>query len=95
MKPYTLLLGSVLDEDKDLSYSTKIEKDSGPKEEEDNYTVLIVFICLISAIVIGFINLALFMIVIKKRNQKNNVAEDENEMSQKLYSNNFLSEVDP
>lgn len=35
------------------------------------------------------------MIVIKKRNQKNNVAEDENEMSQKLYSNNFLSEVDP
>ena len=93
MKPYTLLLGSVLDEDKDLSYSTKIEKDSGPKE--DNYTVLIVFICLVSAIVIGFINLALFMIVIKKRNQKNNVAEDENEMSQKLYSNNFLSEVDP
>ena len=42
MKPYTLLLGSVLDEDKDLKNNTKIEKDSGPKE--DNYTVLIVFI---------------------------------------------------
>ena len=97
MKPYTLLLVSVLGEDKDLSYSAKIEKGSEPKEEEeeDNYTVLIVFICLISAIVIGFITLALFMIVIKKRNQKNNVAEDENEMSQKLYSNNLRSEVDP
>ena len=93
MKPYTLLLGSVLDEDKDLSYSTKIEKDSGPKE--DNYTVLIVFIFPYFCYCYRIINLALFMIVIKKRNQKNNVAEDENEMSQKLYSNNFLSEVDP
>ena len=85
MKPYILLLMSVLGEDKDL----------WPKEEENNYTVLIVFIFLISAFVIGFITLALFMIVIKKRNQKSNVAEDENEMSPKLYSNNLSSKVDP
>ena len=93
-KPYTLLLVSISGEDKDLSYNAKIEKGE-PKEEDDDHTVLIVFICLISAIVIGFITLALFMIVIKKRNKKNNLMEDQNEMSQKLCKNNLGSEVDP
>jgi multisubunit Na+/H+ antiporter MnhC subunit len=94
-KPYTLLLVSVLGEDKDLSYNAKIEKDGEQEENDDDYTVLIVFICLVSAIVIGFITLALFMIVIKKRNKKNNTIEDENEMNQKLDSNILRSEVDP
>jgi hypothetical protein len=95
MKSYTLLLVSVLGEDKDLSYNVKIEKGDEPEEEDDDHTVLIVFICLVSAIVIGFITLGLFMIVIKKRNKQNNEAEDDKEMNQKLYTNNLRSEVDP
>ena len=94
-KPYTLLLVSISGEDKDLSYNAKIEKDGEQEENDDDYTVLIVFICLVSAIVIGFITLALFMIVIKKRNKQNNLMEDQNEMGQKLYTNNLRSEVDP
>ena len=93
-KPYTLLLVSVSGEDKDLSFNAKIEKGE-PEEEDEDHTVLIVFICLVSAIVIGFITLALFMIVIKKRNKQNNLMEDQNEMSKKLYTNNLRSEVDP
>ena len=95
MKSYTLLLVSVLGEDKDLSYNAKIDKGGEQEEEDDDHTVLIVFICLVSAIVIGFITLALFMFVIKKRDKQNNLAEEENEMSQKLYTNNLRSEVDP
>ena len=95
MKSYTLLLVSVLGEDKDLSYNVKIEKGDEPEEEDDDHTVLIVFICLVSAIAIGFITLGLFMIVIKKRNKQNNEAEDDKEMNQKLYTNNLRSEVDP
>ena len=85
---------SVSGEDKDLSFNAKIEKGE-PEEEDEDHTVLIVFICLVSAIVIGFITLALFMIVIKKRNKQNNLMEDQNEMGQKLYTNNLRSEVDP
>jgi len=96
-KPYTLLLVSVLGEDKDLLYNVTIGNGDEPKEEDDDddNTVLIVFICLISAIVIGFITLALFMIIIKKKNKQNDSTGDENEMSQKLYSNNLRSGVDP
>ena len=90
LKPYIYLLVSVLGEEDNLSYNVKVEID---EEEEDsgNNTALIVFILLICAIVLGFIILALFMIVIKKRTSQIDI---ENDKTDKLYSQN-QNEVDP
>ena len=89
LKPYMYLLVSVLGEEDSLSYNVKVEIDE--EEDSGNNTALIVFILLICAIVLGFIILALFMIVIKKRTSQNDIEMDKTD---KLYSQN-QNEVDP
>ena len=91
MKPYLFLVISVLGEEKNLDYNVNVQINKNNGEEDDN-TLLIVFICLVSVIVLGFIILALFMIVIKKQNKEKDL---ENNKTEKLYSQNLKSEVDP
>ena len=97
-KPYLYLLVSVLEEEDNLEYNIKVEiskddEDNKNKDNEDeDNTVLIVFIALISAIVLGFIVLALYLCVVKK---KANDENEEDEKTDKLYSQNVRSEVDP
>ena len=91
MKPYLFLVISVLGEEKNLDYNVNVQIKKNNGEEDDN-TLLIVFICLVSVIVLGFIILALFMIVIKKQNKEKDL---ENNKTEKLYSQNLKSEVDP
>ena len=101
-KPYLYLLVSVLGKEDNLDYNINVEipdddkddekKDDNnedKKDEGDDNTALIVFIALVSAIVLGFIVLALYMCVIKKRN-----INIEDEKVEKLYSQN-LREIDP
>jgi hypothetical protein len=91
MKPYLFLVISVLGEEKNLDYNVNVQINKNNGEEDDN-TLLIVFICLVSVIVLGFIILALFMIVIKKQNKEKDL---ENNKTENLYSQNLKSEVDP
>lgn len=94
-KPYLYLLVSVLEEEDNLKYNIKIEipkDDEDNGENEDDNTVLIVFISLISAIVLGFIVLALYLCVVKK---KANDSNEEDEKDDKLISKNACTEVDP
>ena len=92
-KPYLFLLVSVLEEEDNLEYNIKVEisKDNEDNEEDDN-TILFVFIALISAIVLGFIVLSLYLCVVKK---KANDENEDDEKAEKLYSQNVRSEVDP
>ena len=69
----------------------EISKDNEDNEEDDN-TILFVFIALISAIVLGFIVLSLYLCVVKK---KANDENEDDEKAEKLYSQNVRSEVDP
>ena len=88
-KPYLYLLVSVLEEEDNLEYNIKVEF---PNEDDDDNTILIVFIALISAIVLGFIVLALYLCVVKK---KANDENEEDDKVDKLYSQNARTEVDP
>ena len=98
MKPYLYLLISVLGEEENLEYNVNIEIPEGEDEEDkdkekdnDDHVVLIVFIALIAAIVIGFVTLAIYMCIVKKRAIN---IEDDSKI-EKLYSQNQHSEVDP
>ena len=88
-KPYLYLLVSVLEEEDNLNYNIKIEI---PDDDDDDDTILIVFIALISAIVLGFIVLALYLCVVKK---KANDINEEDEKEEQLYTQKGNSEVDP
>ena len=77
------------DKDDDKDDEKKDDNNEDKKNEGDDNTALIVFIALVSAIVLGFIVLALYMCVIKKRN-----INIEDEKVEKLYSQN-LREIDP
>ena len=71
----------------DYNVNVQIHKNNG---EEDDNTLLIVFICLVSVIVLGFIILALFMIVIKKQNKEKDL--ENNKTAFKNEMNNFDKE---
>ena len=83
-KLYLYLLVSVLEEEDNLEYNIKVEF---PNEDDDDNTILIVFIALISAIVLGFIVLALYLCVVKK---KANDENEEDDKVDKLYSQNYI-----
>ena len=93
MKPYLFLLISVLEEDNNLNYNIKIDIKDSDEDDDDDSMVFYVVIALVSAIILGFIILGLFMCVIKKKTQKD---EDKLEKlnSADMYNMNN-NEIDP
>ena len=89
-KPYIYAIISILNNEDNLDYNARVEI-SGENGNNNNNEVLFVFIALISAIVMGFIILAIYLAVVKKKALDNN----KDEKLDKLYSQNMVSEVDP
>ena len=91
MKPYLYAVISVLGNEDNLNYNVKVEINDKNEGDNDDNTVLIVFIALVSAIVLGFIILAIYLAVIKKRS----LDSMKDEKVDKLYSRNTETEIDP
>lgn len=80
-------LVSILDQD-EVNYNVNVELYED--EDLDDSTVLIVFILLLSAIILGFVILAIYLIVVKRK-----TIDIKDEKEEKLFSQNMKSEVDP
>ena len=91
MKPYLYAVVSVLGNEDNLNYNVKVEINDKNEGDNDDNTVLIVFIALVSAIVLGFIILAIYLAVVKKRSHDSL----KDEKVDKLYSRNTETEIDP
>ena len=91
MKPYIYAVVSVLGNEDNLDYNVKVEINNKNEDGDDDKIVLVVFIALISAIVLGFIILAIYLAVIKKRS----IDSIKDEKVDKLYSRNTENEIDP
>ena len=91
MKPYLYAVVSVLGNEDNLDYNVKVEIDDKNEDGDNDNSVLIVFIALVSAIVLGFIILAIYLAVIKKRS----LDSINNEKVEKLYSKTTDTEIDP
>ena len=86
-KPYLYCLVSILDQN-DLNYNVNVE--TYESADMDDSTVLIIFILLLSVIILGFVILAIYLIVVKRKT--GDITDDKEE---KLFSQNMKSEVDP
>ena len=89
-KPNLFYLVSILDQNDELNYAAKVTVYDD--EDMDKSNVLIVFILLLSAIILGFVILAIYMIVVKRKAAE---GDNQDDKETKLFSQNMKSEVDP